>query len=185
MRISYLAGLLALCAGAANASSFSYDHVEGGYGEIDDADSLFVRGSTSLDKNLYFLGGAFILDEKNIDGFYLQGGLGYHLPLSKQADLYFNGQLLYADVEVDTPFGNADDDELGFILRAGLRFMPVDKVELEGVLAASSNDLLIDDGLGIEVYGRYHFNPQLSAALGLHSDTELDGISLGLRYNFK
>ncbi len=177
MRISHLAGLLALCTGAANASSFSYDHVEGGFGEIDEADALFVRGSAALDKNLYFLGGVFIIDEKNTDGFYLQGGLGYHLPLSKQADLYFNGQLLYADIE--------SEDDIGFILRAGLRFMPVDKVELEGVLAASSNDLLIDDGLGIDVYGRYHFNPQLSAALGLHSDTELDGLSLSVRYNFK
>lgn len=184
MRISHLAGLLALCAGAANASSFSYDHVEGGFGELDEFDGLFVRGSVGLDNNLYVLGGVYLADEKNVDALMLQGGLGYHMPLSKQADLYFNGQLLY--VEADAPGG--DEDDLGVILRSGLRFMPVEKVELEGVLAFSSNDVLElanDDGLGLEVYGRYHFNPQLSTALGLHSDTELDGISLSLRYNFK
>lgn len=182
MRTTVLAAALALTASAAQATPFSYDYVEGGFGEIDDADALFLGGSTSLDKNLVMLGSAYVLDlPGGGDGFYLEGGLGYHVPLSKQTDLFLNAQLLYADI--DTRFG--DDDDLGAIVRAGVRFQPMDKVELEGSLAASSNDLLVDDGLGINVSGRYFFTPQLSGALGLHSDTELDGVSVGMRYTFR
>lgn len=181
MRKTLLASALLMATAAAHAAPFSYDLVEGGFGEIDEADSLFLKGSKALDKNLYVLGGLYAIDEQNVDGFYLEGGLGYHLPLSKQADLVLNGQLLYGDL--DTPGGGVDD--LGAILRAGVRFTPVDRVELEGNLAFSSNDTLIDDGIGLDVYGRYFFNKQFSGALGLHSDTELDGLSLSVRYNFR
>jgi len=185
MRKTILAAVLALTASAVQAATISYDYVEGGFGEIDEADALFLGGSTSLDKNLYLLGSAYVIDENNLDGFYLEGGLGYHLPLNKQTDLFMNAQLLYADIDVDTPFGSASEDDLGAILRAGVRFRPVEQFELEGSLAASSNDLLIDDGLGINVSGRYFFTPQFSGALGLHSDTELDGVSLSVRYAFR
>lgn len=189
MNKSLLAAALALAAASTQALAFSYDNLEGGYGEIDDADSLFLKGSKSLDKNLFVLGGAYLVDENNFDGFYLEGGLGYHLPLSKQADLVMSAQLLYGDFdyEVRTPFGTAkgNEDDLGAILRAGVRFTPVDKVELEGNLAVSSNDTLIDDGIGLDAYARYAFTNEFSGALGLHSDTELDGISLSVRYNFR
>lgn len=181
MRKTLLAAALLAATSAAQAAPFSYDFVEGGYGEIDSADALFLKGSKALDKKLYVLGGLYAIDDQNVDGFYLEGGLGYHLPLSKQADLVLNGQLLYGDL--DTPGGDTDD--LGAILRAGVRFAPVDRFELEGNLAFSSNDTLIDDGVGVEAYGRYFFNKQFSGALGLHSDTELDGFSLSVRYNFR
>lgn len=177
MRKTLLASALLMAAAAAHAAPFSYDLVEGGYGEIDEADSLFIKGSKALDKNLYVLGGLYAAEDNNQDGFMLEGGLGYHLPLSKQADLVLNGQLLYADNDVD--------DDLGAILRAGVRFTPADRVELEGNLAFSSNDVIFDDGIGLDVYGRYFFNKQFSGALGLHSDTELDGLSLSVRYNFR
>lgn len=182
MRKTLLVAALALMASAAHAAPISYDYVEGGFGEIDEADALFLGGSKSLDKNLFMLGSAYVLDlPGGGDGFYLEGGLGYHLPLNNQTDLFFNGQLIYADI--DTRFGG--DDDLGAILRAGVRYMPVEKVELEGSLAASSNDLLLDDGLGVSVSGRYHFTPQFSGAVGLHSDTELDGVSFSVRYAFR
>lgn len=180
MRKTLLVAALALMASAAHAAPISYDYVEGGFGEIDEADALFLGGSKSLDKNLFMLGSAYVIDENNFDGFILEGGLGYHLPLNSQTDLFFNGQLLYVDV--DTPFGGEDD--LGAILRAGVRYMPAEKIELEGSLAASSNDL-IDDGLGVSVSGRYHFTPQFSGAVGLHSDAELDGVSVSVRYAFR
>ncbi len=181
MHKTLLASALLLSTAIAHAAPFSYDLVEGGYGEIDSADALFVKGSKALDKKLYVLGGLYAIDDRNVDGLYLEGGLGYHLPLSKQADLVMSGQLLYGDI--DTPGGGVDD--LGAILRAGVRFTPADQVELEGNVAFSSNDTLIDDGIGLDVYGRYFFNKQLSGALGLHSDTELDGVSLSMRYTFR
>ena len=177
MRKTLLASALLMATAAAHAAPFSYDQVEGGFGEIDEADALFVKGSKALDKNLYLLGGFYAAEYRNEDGFMLEGGLGYHLPLSKKADLVLNAQLLYAD--------NDADDDLGAILRAGVRFAPVEKFELEGNLAISSNDIIHDDGLGLDAYGRFYFTNQFSGALGLHSDTELDGVSLSVRYNFR
>ncbi len=183
MKHYILASALALGAtGIATAAPFSYDYIEGGYGEIDDADALFVNGSMSLDKNLYALGGVHAIDAPgDVNGMYLSGGIGYHVPLSPQADLFGNAQLLYANMNHVGP----NDDDLGAIARAGIRFTPVDKVELEGSLAFSSNDWLIDDGIGLSVAGRYHFDPRLSASLGYSSDTELDGFNVGVRYQLK
>lgn len=182
LRRYVLASVLALSAGVASAASFSYDYVEGGYGEVDEGDSLFIGGSKALDKNLYVLGSVYALDfPGDVNGAYLEGGLGYHVPLSAQADVFVNGQLLYANLN-HVP---GDDDDLGAIARAGIRFMPVDKLELEGSLALSSNDFLVDDGIGISASARYYFQPQFSGAIGVSSDTELDGVFANVRYNFK
>lgn len=182
MKQCILATTLALgTTGLAHAAPFSYDYLEGGYGEIDNADALYLNGSMSLDKNLYALGGVHAIDAPgSVNGLYLSGGIGYHVPLSPQADLFGNAQLLYANMN-HVP---GDDDDLGAIARVGLRFTPVDKVELEGSLALSSNDL-IDDGIGLSIAGRYHFDPRLSASLGYSSDTELDGFNVGVRYQLK
>ena len=181
MRKILLATTLALAAATAQAEPVSYNYIEGGIGEVDTGDALFVKGSNSLDQNLFVLGGIYALDfPRGVNGYYLEGGVGYHVPLSKQADLFMTAELLYADVD-----SRGDNDDLGAVLRIGSRFSPFSKLELEGALALSSNDMLVNDGVGIDVYGRYYFNKQFSAALGLHSDTELDGASLGVRYNFR
>ncbi|HCT40610.1 MAG TPA: hypothetical protein DF427_05450 [Moraxellaceae bacterium] len=173
--------LTAVTAVTAQAEPFSYDYVEGGVGEVDSGDALFAKGSRALDQNLFVLGGVYALDfPHDVSGYYLEGGVGYHVPLSKQADLFMTAQLLYADID-----SHGDNDDLGAVLRVGSRFSPFTKLELEGALALSSNDMLVNDGVGIDVSGRYYFTKQFSAALGLHSDTELDGASLGVRYNFR
>lgn len=177
-----LAGAVALTAGAANAAPFSYDYVEGGFGETGNGDSLFIGGSNSLDRNLYVLGNVYAIDpDRGGNGAYLEGGLGYHVPMSAQADFFVNGQLLYANFDV--PRG--DDDDLGAIVRAGLRFMPVNQLELEGSVAMSSNNFLVNDGLGLSVSARYHVDPRLSAAIGYSADTELDGAFVNVRYGFQ
>lgn len=177
-----LAGAIALTAGAAQAAPFSYDYVEGGFGEVDSGESIFLGASKSLDQNLFVLGNIYAVDfDRGVDGVYVEGGLGYHVPLSPQADFFTTAQLLYANFDV--PRGN--DDDLGGIARAGLRFAPVEKVELEGSVALSSNDFLIDDGLGFSASARYHFDPRLSAALGFSSETELDGAFVNVRYAFR
>ncbi|MDI1301542.1 MAG: hypothetical protein PSX71_06530 [bacterium] len=177
-----LAGAIALAAGAANAAPFSYDYVEGGYGEVDSGDSLFVGASKSLDKNLFVLGNVYAVDfDHGVNGVYLEGGLGYHVPLSAQADFFTTAQLLYS--KFDVPHGN--DDDLGAIARVGVRLTPVAKLELEGSVALSSNDFLVNDGLGLSASARYHIDPRLSAAIGYSSNTELDGAFINMRYALK
>ncbi len=165
-----------------HAAGFSYDYIEGGYGEVDKGDSLFLGGSKALDKKLYVLGGVHALDfPHGIDGFYLRGGLGFHVPLAPKADFFADGQLLYANVD----WNQGDDDDLGAIARAGVRLTPVKQLELEGSLALSSNDYLIDDGVGLNLSARYLFDPQFSAAIGVSHETEFDGLTASLRYQFK
>lgn len=177
-----LAGAIALTAGAANAAPFSYDYVEGGFGEVDSGESIFIGASKSLDNNLFILGNVYAVDfDHGVEGAYVEGGVGYHVPLSAQADFFTTAQLLYSKFDVN----HGDDDDLGGIARAGLRFTPVDKVELEGSVALSSNDFLVDDGLGFSASARYHIDPRLSAAIGYSSETELDGAFINVRYALK
>jgi hypothetical protein len=180
-----LAAVLSFGASTAHAA-FSYDFVEGGFGEVDEGDAIFLNASKSIDNNLFVLGSAYMIDS-GIDipgydgeGFYLEGGLGYAMPLAPNADFFANAQVLYASF--DFP---GEDDDIGGIARAGLRYVPVDKVELQGSVAMSSNDFLIDDGFGLDASARYHFDPRLSVAVGYSRDTELDGAFLNLRYTYQ
>lgn len=182
MRRYLVAGLVAASAGLAQASDFSYNYLEGGFGEVDKGDAIFIGGSKAVDKNLYLLGHVQAIDMKHdVDGYYLSGGVGYHVPLTATADAFADVRLLYANVD----FPGGDKDDFGAIGRVGVRVMPVQKVELEGSLSASSNDLLVDDGLGFTVAGRYHFDSNLSAALGYSHETELDGAFVNVRYGFR
>jgi hypothetical protein len=180
MTAAGLAVALTVC-GSAQARSYSYDYLEGGVADEDHGSAIFAGGSTALDPHFYALGSLYALDfDHDVNGYYLEGGLGYHVPLTAQADFFVNGQLLYANI--DHPGDNSD---LGAIARAGVRFVPAEKFELEGALAVSSNDRMPNDGVGINVSGRYYFDPKLSVALGLSSDTETDGASLSVRYRFR
>ncbi|MFZ5561593.1 MAG: hypothetical protein ACOY41_08750 [Pseudomonadota bacterium] len=176
-----LIALLALFVGVARAE-FSYDYIQAGFGEVDDdAEALFAGGSKSIDRNLFILGSLFGVDsDYGVEGMYLEAGLGYAMPLTPEADLFVNGQVLYANFDV-----SGDDDDIGGIARAGVRFMPMSKVELEGAAAMSSNDLLIDDGFGLDASARYYFDQRFSAALGFSKDTELDGMFVNVRYHFQ
>lgn len=179
LRQYILAGAIALAAGAANAAPFTYDYVEGGLGEVDSGDSLFIGASKSLDKNLFVLGNIYAVDfDHGVEGAYVEGGLGYHVPMSAQADFFTTVQLLYS--RFDVPRGDVDD--FGGIARAGLRLTPVEKLELEGSVALSSNKFLVNDGLGLSASARYHIDPRLSAAIGYSSNTELDGAFINVRY---
>lgn len=180
MAAAGVAGMLAL-SGAAQAGSFSYDYLEGGVADEDHGSAVFAGGSVSLDPHVYALGSVYALDfDHDVSGYYLEGGLGYHVPLTPQADFFVNGQLLYANIDVP-----GDNSDLGAIARAGVRFIPVEKLELEGSVAVSSNDHMPNDGVGVTVSGRYYIDPRLSVALGLSSDTEIDGAFLNVRYNFR
>lgn len=180
-----LAGALALAASASHAA-FSYDYVEVGAGEVDEGDALFVNASKRINPNLFVLGGAYMVDSGTTfgsydgEGFYLEGGLGYYLPMAPEVDVYGTAQVLYGNVDVP-----GDDDDLGYMTRLGIRYTPVARMELEGSAAFSGNDLLIDDGIGFSGSARYQLTPTFSAAIGYSQDTELDGAFFNVRYNFQ
>lgn len=185
IRRTLLAGALALAAGTSHAA-FSYDFVEAGAGEVDEGDALFVNASKSINQNLFVLGGAYVVDSGvNVpgydgEGFYLEGGLGYVMPMSSQADVFASAQVLYGNVDVP-----GDDDDIGYIARLGVRYQPMYRIEVEGSAAYSDNDLLIDDGIGFTAAARYEVTPQFSAGIGYSQDTELDGAFFNVRYQLR
>lgn len=181
-----LAGFLGLCAASASAAPFSYDFVEAGVGEVDDGDSLFLGASKSVNPNIYVLGKAYAVDS-GIDvpgydgkGFFLEGGLGYVMPFSPKVDAFADAQVLYTSLDLP-----GDDSDLGYVARLGARYLPMNRIELEGAVAYTNNDLVPDDGVGFTADARYQFTPMLSAGVGYSKDTELDGAFLNVRYHFQ
>ncbi|HEX4869541.1 MAG TPA: hypothetical protein VFV15_02295 [Moraxellaceae bacterium] len=172
--------------GAASAADFSYNYVEAGFGELDnDGEALFVNGAFDVAKNIGLVGGLYIGDvDPNVDVTGLEFGAQFHQTL--KSNLSFNAglKLLHIEAEFDHPvFGSQDLDDTGFIANAGLRFQVQPKIQLEGDLKYSSNDLLDDDGFGAQVAGRFYLDNRFSIAPGLAMDTEFDGLFVGLRYD--
>lgn len=188
------AGLLALALGASSAANaaFNYSYIEGGFGEIDDGEVLFAKGAFDLTKNFGLVGGLYMGDaDPDFDVTALEVGAQFHQPLKGNLSFHAGLQVLHVEVEGDIvvnmgPFGtfrrSYDADDTGLIANAGLRFQVQPKLQLEGDLKLSSNDM-IDDGLGAEGAVRYFFDPKLSVAGGLAIDTELDGLFVSLRYD--
>lgn len=185
-------GLLALAlglSGTASAAGFSYNYIEGGFGEIDDGEVLFANVGYDIQKNFGLAGGLYIGDtDPGFDVTALEFGGVFHQPLKSNLDFNASLKLLHVEVEGDfvhPVFGpySADADDTGLIASAGLRFRVQPKLELEGDLKLSSNDL-IDDGLGAQAAVRYYLAPKVSVAGGLAIDTELDGLFVSLRGDF-
>lgn len=182
-RMLSLSALLAASAGA-QAANFSYDYVEGSFGELQgNADAIYLGGSMAMDKTWGLLGNVgFGNASGNVDGTTIQGGVFFHTPLNNEADFYGNARIVYA--KWDTPFGNADD--LGVQAVGGIRYAVQDNFHLEGEIGLYEVDPgFTDTGLGVKVDARYYMNKQLSAAAGVASDLDYDGIFVGLRYNLK
>lgn len=178
-------GLFALALGAsaaATAADFNYNYVEGGFGEIDDGDVIFLNAAHDIQNNIGLVGGLFTGDtDYNVDVTGIEFGAQYHQAL--KSNLGFNAGLKILHVQVDLPsWARGDDSDTGLIANAGLRFRVAPKIDLEGSLKLSSNDM-IDDGLGAEVGGRFYLDQHLSFGVGLAVDTELDGLYAGVRYD--
>lgn len=168
----------------ATTSGFSYDYVEGSFGEYDvargvDGSAIYLGGSKSLDRNWGLLGSVGFLDfDGGVDGTVLQGGGFLHTPINSDADFVGTARLLYVDID-------GGDDEIGVFLSGGVRFAVQDNFHLEGEIDLIENDAIEDDGLGIKIDGRYYFNKQFSGAVGLANDSEFDGLFVNVRYDLK
>lgn len=182
------ASLLLAASGAANAASFSYDYLEGSFGEISDAgdaDGIYLGGAKSLDAKFGLLGSLGVIDYNAGNGMVLRGGGLFHNPLQKNLDLFATLELVYSDYDVNLPFfGNVDDNDIGIAAGVGLRFELQDNFQLEGKLTVTEVDPF-DDGLGLMAGARYFMDRNLSAAAGIASDAEFDGIWINLRYQLK
>jgi hypothetical protein len=173
MRLSVvLFSVMMVCVSTAvHAQGPSYTYVEFGYGEVEiesvediSGDGWFIGGSFGL-KNVHFFGQyaqfEFDLDiEETTWGL----GAGYHGLLGEKADLV--AELSYVDGEIDSFF--LDVDDTGYLASAGVRWLPIPLVELNGFV-----DRVEYDELGGET--SYRANAILNLGpfgLGLGYETE-------------
>lgn len=174
-RILSTAALLTASVGV-QAGSFSYDYLEGSFGEIDEADVIYVGGAKSLDKQFGLIGSVGFADFGSLDGMILRGGGLFHTPIQKDLDFVASVELVYVDYDID--------DDIGLAAAGGVRYAIQDNFQLEGKITITEVDPF-EDGLGLLLNARYYMNKQLSADVGVASDAEFDGLFLGVRYDFK
>jgi len=170
-------------------SSFHYDYAEGGF-TFGDLDGVRFAGSKRISGPWIGVGRLEYLTEDEgrteTDLVLLSGGVGYVFPapesLGVEQALDFIGsvELEYGRVEVDTPGGNFDDDDVGLRFRAGARFQATEKIEVEGGVSLAT---IFDDDLGVDGRVLYAFNPKFSAFAGFE-DRDDTFLRIGVRYGF-
>lgn len=182
-----LAGSLAATSVA--AQDLSYDFIEFRYAETE----IDVDGFDEVDGDGYQLGGSFALtpdvhafvDYENLEfdqdveaaGFEI--GLGYQIPVGRSTDLVM--RVAYVDAEVDTPFGDFNDD--GFSVSAGFRGLLSDSIELRGGASYVDLDRSGDD-TSLQLGADFYLNESFSVGPELTLTDETTTWTLGARFYF-
>ena len=162
-------------------NDLSYNFAELRYVDVDDSDGDGFRlgGSFAVDDNWIIVGSYTSLDfSNNVDGTLLEVGGGYVWHYSDDFDLVSKATLIRADV--DTPFGDADDN--GFALSAGLRGFVAPRFELRGFV---NHINLANNDSFLQVAGDYYFTDQVSAGVSLDFGGDSDNFTLGARWYFR
>lgn len=184
-------GLVALAASVSAPvladDHMSYNFIEAAYidTEIDDGldidgDGFGLNGSIEIAES-FFLTASYAtqefdagidLDQKSI-------GLGGYMPLSDTVDLV--GSISYVDAEIDSRFGSADDNGLGF--GVGLRAQVAPNIELEGGVNYVDLDDSGDD-TSLALGGRYYFTEEFALGAGVSFGDDVTSWSIGARFEF-
>lgn len=112
---------------SAQASEPSFDYVQFGMNQYDDADSLELEGSFKLNQNFFLTGNleTISIDNSSIDVDVLRVGAGYLFDLSPDAAAYTKVE--YIDLDANIPF---EGDDSGYGLALGMKSMVAPKTEL-------------------------------------------------------
>ena len=180
-----IASLLLLPVAAA-ADGFDYSYVEAGFisteldtGPVDvDGDGFGIKGSYALDERYHVVAGyATESFDFDVDSSVLNIGAGLHIGLNQRVD--FVGELSYVSAEVDTPFGDADED--GFGVDATLRAQVGRNIEVEGGLSYVN---LNNSDTAVHLDGRYYFTPGFAFGGGFTIDDDDTSWRIGVRAEF-
>lgn len=179
-----IAAVLLALAAPSFADQPSYNYVAAGYQrlEIDDdfgldlsADGFQVDGSFAIADNWHIIAAYGAADfGYGVDLSQLSIGAGYHSAIS--ANTSFFADLAYIQAEVSAS-GFGSIDESGYGVRAGLRGMPSERVELEGYVSYAD---LGDGGDGTSVGGAAWYKFTESFGLGLTASAEEDVFGYGV-----
>ena len=183
-------GLVALAASVslpAWADDMSYTYVEAAYVDTDiddgldvDGDGFAVGGSFEISESFFLTGGYSAQDfDFGIDLDQWSVGIGGHMPLADDIDLV--GTLRYVDAEIDTRFGDADDD--GFGVGVGVRARVTDNIELEGGINYVDLDDAGDD-TSLAAGARYYLSNEFAVGAGFQIGDDVTSWNIGVRLEF-
>ena len=186
------AGLLASAVGvfavpAMAEDGISYDYIEAAYidTEIDDGldvdgDGVGFAGSAALGDTL-FLHAAYGTQEfdAGVDLDQWTVGIGAHTSLTDNLDIV--GRVGYVNAELDTAFGDADDD--GYLVGLGLRTRLSDLIELEGGVSYVDLDEAGDE-TSFDVDGRFYLTNNFALGAGVSLGDDITTYRVGVRLEF-
>lgn len=177
-----LAATILTASSAALAAGPRYNYLQGQWqeSELEDSraefDGIGVAASFELNQQFFAFGQFSSLDDRGVDLDRWAIGAAYKMPFGTNTDLNFGAGIV--DYEINT--GPFSDDDSGLMLTAGIRSM-LDK-QLEVGASASYEDAYDIDML-LNVYGAWHFTPQLAAGLTL-TEGDLETTAVFVRYSF-
>lgn len=187
--------------GAAQASDFSYNYVQGSYSQMEadvdgdsvDIDGLNLTGSFALGDHFFVLvdiGRAegneslYGVDiDTEVDSRSL--GFGFHTALTDRLDLVTSVSRAEADITTDIEgFGELEGDTDANLLSVGLRGMATESLELFGNAVYVDGDE--DSDTQLNVGALYQFNPSVGVGLSFTTadDSNADVTGLFARVNF-
>jgi hypothetical protein len=187
-----LAALL-LAGGAQAQDGPNYNYLQFGYLHVDfddtdvDGEAWSLGGSAAITDMFHVIGS---YDDGDLDGDFgvdvdfsrLRLGAGINYALTSTTDLV--GDLYYLDVEVD-PDGPGEADEDGFGLKAGVRSMLSDQLELNGGLRYEDLGGDLDDETSIYAGAVYSFTEQWGVYGGAEFGDDASEYGIGARFYFR
>lgn len=189
---AYIALAVALAApGLALAQpriSYDYFHIGAIRAEVDalgldaDADGIELEGSFEVGEYVFLFGafGSFEIDDvPDADVELRIFGAGAHYDLGDTLSVF--GALGYSEGDLEAGNVTADDD--GLYVRAGVRYMPLRRLEVRGGFERSDFDDLGDD-VALFAGGNWYVTDVVALDFGYRRYDDLSLASLGLRFFF-
>lgn len=202
MRHPLLAAALLALPLSAVADGFSYTYADARYA-FSDSDAVSAQFDGPV------LSGSYALpsDLAGVAGLYLSGGgsfrqsdtfsdgtasgevqgweanlrIGAHHALTPTLDVLVNGGAAFAKIKGKGGFDGFDDDEVSYVVAAGLRAKVIAGLELGAGYEYSG---LFDADGSFNLGAEYRFTPNLSAVADARYAGSADQYTVGARYNF-
>jgi hypothetical protein len=194
LSVSVLLFGLPLMVHAQNAiADFNYNYLEGGFvsidsgtgnpsGSIGNLSGLGIDGSYEVAPNFRLVAGFNTTSccDYRLNNFSV--GVGYHQMLLQQLGLFVTAQLVNSDGKY-TPAGfSASSSDTGFGLVGGVRFTPVEKVEVDGFVSVTGGNDFVDSSPSPGVLGMYNFADHWNVFASYTANQDL--FYTGVRYDF-
>ena len=109
-------------------------------------------------------------------------GIGYHQMLMQQLGFFVDAQLVHSSTKYSPAGFSSSNSDTGLGVMGGVRFIPVDKVEVDGFVSVTAGNKYVDSSPAPGVRGLYNFAPHWSVFASYTANTDV--FYTGVRYDF-